>query len=103
MTAHPEMVGGVDRDVTIWMDAVPGLVAKEGADGVMVVGLVDGRAGALKIADGSNRARQAATVELLRRVGVDVDGALADVAERVAVPTFGHGREVGSLRPLAWD
>ena len=39
--------------------AVPGLVAKDGADGVMAGALPDGRAFALKIADGADGARQA--------------------------------------------
>ena len=30
MSGRPEFVGGPERDVTIWMRAVPGLVAKEG-------------------------------------------------------------------------
>ena len=39
------------------MRAVPGLVAKDGAEGVYVAALPDGRAVALKIADGGERAR----------------------------------------------
>ena len=102
MTSEPDMVGGTGRDVTIWMDAVPGLVAKEGAAGVMAMALDDGRAAAAKVADGSDAARQAVTVEMLRRLGVDVDGALVGVRDRVAVPVFGHGTEVGWLTALPW-
>ncbi len=103
MAAEPFLVGGTDRDVTIWMETVPGLIAKEGADGVMLLGLPDGRAAAAKIADGSNLARQAVTVEILRRLGVDVDGALAPVRDRVSVPVFGHGVPVGALAALPWS
>jgi L-asparaginase II len=103
MAAQPFLVGGTDRDVTIWMETVPGLVAKEGADGVMLLGLPDGRAAAAKIADGSNLARQVVTVEMLRRLGVDVDGALAPVRDRVLVPVFGHGVPVGALAALPWS
>ena len=56
MTTHPEMVGGTGRDVTALMAAVPGLVAKDGAEGVLAAALPDGRAVALKLADGSWRA-----------------------------------------------
>lgn len=102
MMAFPGLVGGVDRDVTIWTEAVPGLVGKEGADGVMVAALVDGRAGALKIADGSDRARQAASVELLGRMGVDVDGRHSAVRDRLRIPVLGHGVDVGSLHAVPW-
>lgn len=102
MSTHPGLVGGTDRDVSLWMGAVPGLAAKEGADGVMLMALPDGRATALKIADGSDRARQAVTIELLRMLDVDVDGALAATRDRVTVVVNGHGEPVGSIRPIAW-
>lgn len=102
MTAEPFYVGGTDRDVTRWMEAVPGLVAKEGAAGVMVLALPDGRAAAAKVADGSELARRAVTVEMLRRLGIDVDGALAVVRDRVAVAVLGHGAPVGELTALSW-
>ena len=47
MTAHPELVGGERRDVTALMRAVPGLIAKDGAEGVFAAALPDGRAVAL--------------------------------------------------------
>jgi len=103
MAAEPLLVGGTDRDVTIWMEAVPGLAAKEGAAGVMVLALPDGRAAAAKIADGADTARQAVTVEMLRRLGVDVDGRLSAVRDRVAVPVLGHGVPVGALTALSWN
>ena len=74
MTAHPEMVGGDARDVTRFMRSVPGLMAKDGADGVFAAALPDGRAVALKIADGGDRARPAVMVAALRALGIDVDG-----------------------------
>lgn len=102
MAAEPGLVGGTDRDVTIWMEAVPGLVAKDGAGGVMVLARPDGRAAAAKIADGSDLARRAVTIEMLRGVGVDVDGTLASIRDRVSVPVLGHGAQVGSLSSLPW-
>jgi L-asparaginase II len=93
----------VDRDTTLWMQAVPGLMAKEGAAGMMAGSLDDGRAFAFKIASGSDPVRQAVTPQALRTIGVDVDGGASDTLERVAVPMLGHGREVGRIEPLEWD
>ncbi len=102
MVAEPFFVGGSDRDVTLWMEAVPGLVAKEGAAGVMVIAQPDGRSAAVKIADGSDAARRAVTIEMLRLLGADVDRTLSEVRDRVAVGVRGHGVDVGSLAALPW-
>ena len=71
MAAHPAHVGGTDRDVTLFMAALPGAIAKDGAESVHAFALPDGHAGALKVADGSERARAAVAVALLRHLGVD--------------------------------
>ena len=102
MRARPDLVGGAGRDVTRWMGEVDGLVAKEGADGVLVAAVADGRAGALKVADGSDAARRAATTELLRRLGVDVDGRHRDLARSLRPDVLGHGEPVGAVRALPW-
>ncbi|MER6837625.1 asparaginase [Streptomyces cellulosae] len=97
MSTHPEYVGGTGRDVTRLMRALPGAVAKDGAEGVYALGLPDGSAVALKIADGSQRARPVVMVAALRRLGVDVDAddTLRDLA---TAPVLGHGKRVGSVR-----
>ncbi len=102
MTGHPDLVGGPARDVSTWMRAVPGLVAKDGAAGVAAFARRDGGAGAFKIADGASAARRAVLPEALRWVGVDVDGRCAATAAELAVPVLGHGEPVGSIRPLPW-
>ena len=94
MARHPEMVGGPRRDVTRLMQLVPGLVVKDGAEGVQVAVLPDGRAVAVKIADGGGRARTPVTIAALRALGVDV--ATGAVVEEV----FGHGRPVGTVQAL---
>ena len=66
MSGYPEMVGGPTRDVTRLMRLVPGLIAKDGAEGVYVAALPDGRAVALKVADGAGRARAPVMVAALR-------------------------------------
>lgn len=96
MTTHPEMVGGPRRDVTAFMQEVPGLMAKDGADGVFAAALPDGRAIALKVADGANRARPPLMVAALGWLGIDT----APWADRVAEPIRGHGRVVGTVRSL---
>ena len=53
------------------MRAVPGLLAKDGFEGVQVAALPDGRAIAVKIADGANRARMPVTAAALALAGVD--------------------------------
>ena len=71
MRAHPEFVGGTRRDVTALIRGTEGLIAKDGAEAVYAVGLVDGRGIALKIADGGQRARPVVLAAVLRRLGVD--------------------------------
>ncbi len=102
MTARPELVGGPTRDVTLWMQAVPTLIAKEGAAGVMAAALADGRAIAFKVADGSDVARQAVVPEALRAADLDVDAVAAATVDRVRVPMLGHGEVVGVLEALEW-
>lgn len=98
MRLHPEMVGGKTRDVTLLMKGIPGLIAKDGADGVFAAAMPDGRAVALKIADGANRARPPLMKAALLSLGVDIRA----VDERAfASPIFGHGLAVGEVRVIA--
>lgn len=100
MSAFPEMVGGTGRDATDVMRAVPGLVAKDGADGVYGVGLPDGRALAFKVLDGSPRPRPAVLVAALAALGAgDLLGADAAALDRVGrTPVLGGGAPVGEVR-----
>ena len=94
MRTEPELLGGRGRDVTVLVRALPGLVAKDGAEGVYVAATEDGRTVALKIADGSSRACPPVLVAALERLGVDVS-ALDELAHP---PVLGHGRVVGEVR-----
>lgn len=96
MTEHPQLVGGEGRDVTRFMRGIPGLLSKDGADGVFAAALPDGRALALKVADGAERARPAVMLAALRSMGVDV----SDVARQLEVTIMGHGRPVGTVRAI---
>ena len=101
MRRHPELVAGPTRDVTRWMQAVPGLVAKDGAAGVFAAA-GDGRAVAFKVADGSNEARRAVVAAGLRAAGIAVDDVAGDVVDELRVPVLGHGEPVGEIRALEW-
>jgi L-asparaginase II len=97
MRAHPEYVAGDGLLVTDLMRAVPGLLAKTGAEGVMAFALPDGRAAALKIEDGARRAITPVIGALLRHIGIEEPG----LAALTRVPVFGVGEEVGEVRPSA--
>ncbi len=95
--AFPDYVGGTGRDVTRLIKGVPGLVAKDGAEGVYAVALPDGRAVALKIADGSERARTPVLAAALKLLGVDAP-VLDELLDEARV--LGHGRPVGRIEPV---
>ena len=65
--SHPENVSGTRRDELALHRAIPGLVGKAGAEAVYAVGLPDGTGVAIKISDGSPRARAAAMAATLQR------------------------------------
>ena len=98
MRAHPELVGGTGRDVTVLMAGATGVLAKDGAEGVFAAATADGAAVAVKVADGTGRARTPLLVGALRRAGVHA-AVLDELAE---APVLGGGHPVGSIR-LAGD
>ncbi len=98
MGNYPEMVGGPTRDVTLLMQGISGLMAKDGADGVFAAALPDGRAVALKISDGANRARPPVMKAALQALGVDIS---AVDPRAFSSPIFGHGKPVGEVRVIA--
>ncbi|SFB87387.1 asparaginase [Nocardioides terrae] len=67
----PEYVSGAARDELRLLRALPGAIGKLGAEAVYAVALPDGRAVALKIDDGGDRARPVVMAEALRRIGVE--------------------------------
>jgi len=92
--AEPAYLGGTHRQVTHLIREVDGLIAKDGAESVYAVGLPDGRGVAVKIADGSPRAKAVVLAAVLRRLGVDASAATDDLA---AAPVLGHGEPVGAV------
>jgi L-asparaginase II len=99
--SYPEWVSGTRRDECDLVQAVPGLIAKAGAEGCYAVALADGRAVALKIEDGAPRARRVVMAAALRRLGVPRAGddpALFEAAGTVVL--HGGGAPVGSVRAV---
>ncbi|WP_406278892.1 asparaginase [Streptomyces sp. NBC_00191] len=91
---YPEMASGSWRDVARLMRAVPGLLAKDGFEGIQVAALPDGRAVGVKISDGGDRAMMPVIAAALARCGVD-QGVLTEFASR---PVLSGMTMVGSLR-----
>jgi L-asparaginase II len=71
-TKYPELVAGEGRLTTRMMRAVPGLFMKEGAEGIEVCALRDGRVIAIKIIDGSWRPVAPIIMEVFKRWGVSM-------------------------------
>jgi L-asparaginase len=86
MTAHPELVEGPGWAATEVMLALPGAVAKGGAEGVLCVGLPDGTGIALKAEDGATRAVLPAAAQVLgisAQAEVAIENSRGDVVGRL--------------------
>ncbi|AFZ68130.1 asparaginase [Deinococcus peraridilitoris] len=83
MTLHPELIAGTRRLDTELMPRVPGCASKMGAEGYFGLALRDTPQGplgvAIKIEDGSERARAHATLAVLNALGVPFSPELADL------------------------
>jgi L-asparaginase II len=76
---------------------VPTLLAKEGAEGVYGIGLGDGRALALKIEDGADRARIVVAMTILQKVMGVVSSEVE--AQLDSQELLGGGIPVGKVIP----
>ena len=88
-TTYPELVAGEGRLTTRMMRGVPGLFMKEGAEGVEVCALSDGRVIAIKIIDGSWRPVAPIIMEVFKRWGV----AMPDESVKI----YGAGSVIGEV------
>ena len=88
-TKYPELVAGEGRLTTRLMQAVPGLFMKEGAEGVEVCALSDGRVIAIKIIDGSWRPVALIIIEIFKRWGVEMPDE--------SVKIYGGGSIIGEV------
>ncbi|WP_329787428.1 asparaginase [Lentzea sp. DG1S-22] len=94
MRRFPEYVGGTGHVNTAVMRLLPGVVAKGGAEGVLVLATAAGHAVAVKVLDGNPRATTAIGLTALAGTGFDVSPA----EEHLSVPVLGGGEVVGEVR-----
>jgi L-asparaginase II len=96
--ANPILTSGSTRDERFLVEGLPGTVAKAGAEGCYAVALPDGRAVALKVGDGAERARSVVMAEALHRLGVEAP----IVTAQLRIPVLGGGRDVGEVVAAGW-
>jgi L-asparaginase II len=92
MRAHPQLVGGAGQPDTELMRAMPGWVAKGGAEALFCAAGPDGFGVALKTQDGGYRALRPAIAAFLSRLGFELGGGF----DRVPVRNS-RGEEVGEI------
>lgn len=99
---HPAYVSGTGRDEVRLLRAVPGMIAKLGAEACYVAALPDGRAWAVKVDDGGDRARPVVMAAALLRDGVGAEQGVDRAAlERLArADLLGGGQVVGRVRAV---
>lgn len=96
MRTNPELVafhGAIDTELML---AEEDLVAKIGAEGVLAVGLPDGRGLALKVHDGAERAVAPAAVFLVREV-LELAARRASLDGLARPPLLAAGRQVAGM------
>ena len=92
MRTHPTLVGGAGQADTELMLALPGWIAKGGAEGLMCAASPEGLGVALKVEDGLGRAQRPALHAFLGRLGVELGEEFARVPVRNS-----HGEAVGEI------
>ncbi|MFC0583022.1 asparaginase [Micrococcoides hystricis] len=86
MLAHPELVQGPDAENTVVSQRL-GILAKLGAEGVLILVTKDGHAAAIKSLDGAHRPTTLVGLRLLAAAGAlertSVDAVLADILPKI--------------------
>ncbi|HEY5230753.1 MAG TPA: asparaginase [Galbitalea sp.] len=95
---NPWAIDGIGRANTLVIEEL-GLIAKLGAEGVLVLGASSGTAVAVKILDGSLRAATLVALELLISAGEVSRAAANRVLVESLEPVLGGGRVVGAIVP----
>jgi L-asparaginase II len=94
MRARPELVGGEGATDTELMRALPGWIAKGGAEGLLCVASPEGLGLALKVADGNSRALRPAVAAFVAQLGLELP-AFAEVPLKNS-----RGEQVGHVANL---
>lgn len=97
MVDYPWAVQGHGAENTVVMEELQ-ILAKLGAEGVMVMGTPSGVSVAVKILDGSLRAASLVALTLLAAAGAVGAVEVGPVLDRVVKPVLGRGQPVGRLR-----
>ncbi len=103
MREHPYLIAGEQRIDTDLMQQVPNLISKIGAEAFMVLAVRDAKHGnlgiAMKIEDGTERARDIAMLRILEQLGIVAqDNAQLSDYRRTVLKN--HARlEIGEIKP----
>lgn len=89
-TSFPEMVSGEGRIVTVAMQRVPGLLVKDGAEGVMIAAKRGVGTVVWKMSDGSNRGDRPLLSASLSHLDIALNFD--------PIPIYGDGQVVGEIR-----
>jgi len=95
MRACPELIRGPDAADTILMRALPGWIAKGGAEGLLCAASPDGLGIALKVEDGATRSVRAAAGAFLAGLGIHDGARLGPVPVESSL-----GEVVGEIRAV---
>lgn len=97
MLDYPWAVHGHGRENTVVMEDL-GIICKNGAEGVLVLGTDTGVSVALKMLDGDTRAASLVGLTLLAASGAVDPGKIGAVLDKIVRPVLGGGKPVGSIR-----
>lgn len=101
MQRSPYLVAGNGRVCTAVMEAVPGVIVKVGAEGLVCAGVADGALGvAVRSEDGGARAQAPVIIHALAALGAIDDRALDALGTHARPPVLGGGEPVGHLEPV---
>ena len=101
MREHPYLIAGEHRVDTSLMEGIPGLISKIGAEAFMVLAVRDPQHGpigiALKIEDGTERARDVAVMRILEQLKVVAPGDTRFSSYRSSTLKNHAGLQVGEI------
>jgi len=95
----PWAIHGQGRSDSVLVERL-GVLAKRGAEGLLVVAAPDGTTVALKVLDGAHRPATVVALTLLVKAGALSAASVAAVLPDVVGPVLGGGRPVGEVRPV---